>query len=136
MPISYLNSLCFGCKLWQNSVTWEINDLLSPVSNFIWHSVPSSNFPTVCPCSDIAKFSPALILVALVMSVFRKYVVLKSEISRNLVLFDTFDWTPSYTSKYSLPNFSGLSPKSISNVCLSSSFNLLYIFYDFSDLRL
>ena len=35
----------------------DINDLLAPVSNSIWHSVPSNNFPMVYPCSDIGNVS-------------------------------------------------------------------------------
>ena len=85
-----------------------MKDLLTPVSNNIWYSVPSNNFPIVYPCSDIGKDFSALILLFLGLSTFSKYVVLKSEFSQNLVVLNISDYMPSYTSKYSSFNLSGL----------------------------
>ena len=85
-----------------------MNDLLVPVSSNIWHSVPSNNFPIVYPCSDTGKDSSALILLFLGLSAFPKYVVLKSEFSSNLVVLNISNYIPSYTSKYSSFNKSGV----------------------------
>ena len=98
----------------------DINDLLALVSNSIWHSVPSNSFPAVYPCSDIGNVSSALILLGLVVSTLPKYVVHNSEFSSNLAAVKICDWIPLYISKYSSYNFSGMSPKSNSNICLSS----------------
>ena len=67
----------------------DINDLLAPVYNNIWHSVPSNIFAIIYPCSDIGNLSSALILLALVIAILPKYVVLKSEFSSNLVVLIT-----------------------------------------------
>ena len=98
------------------------------MSKSILHSEPSNSLPTVYPCFDMGNLSYTLILLALVMSILPKYVVLRSEFSSNLVVLKTSDSTPSYMSNYSLFNLSGLSPKSNSNTCLSSPFNISYIF--------
>ena len=58
-----------------------MKDLLAPVSNNIWHSVPSNSFPNMYPCSDMGKASSALCLSFLDLSDFPKYVVLRSEFS-------------------------------------------------------
>ena len=50
----------------------DINDLLAPVSNNIWNSVPSNSFPIVYLGSDIGNASYTLILLALVMSTLSK----------------------------------------------------------------
>ena len=62
------------------------------------------------------------------MSILPKYVVLRSELSSNLVALNTSNLTPSCMSKYSPLNLSGLLPKTNSNACLSSSPILSYIF--------
>ena len=62
------------------------------------------------------------------MSILPKYIVLKSEFSPNFMVYNTYDLTPSYISKYSPFNLSEVSPTSSSVTCLSSSFNLSYIF--------
>ena len=90
--------------------------------------MPSNSIPTIYPYSDIGNFSSTLIFLALVMFILPKYVVLKSEFSSNVVVLNTSYLTPSYMSKYSPLYLSGVSPKSISNTCLSFSFNLSYIF--------
>ena len=107
-----------------------MKDLLAPVSNNIWHSVLSSNFPNMYPCSDMGKDSSALILSFLDLSDFSKYVVLTSEFLSNLVVFNISDCIPSYTSKYSSFNISGVGPKSNSIKSLSSFIPrfLLYLF--------
>ena len=61
-----------------------MNDLLALVSKSIQNSVPSSNFPTVYPFSDIGNLSSTFTLSDLVMSILPEYVVLKSEFSSNL----------------------------------------------------
>ena len=96
-----------------------MKDLLAPVSNHIWHSVPSNKFTIVYPCSDIGKDSSTLILLSLDLSHFPKYVVLRSEFSSNPVVFNISDCIPWYTSKYSFLNISD-GPKSDSIISLSS----------------
>ena len=78
-----------------------MNNLLAPVSNNIWHSVPSSSFPIVYHSSDIGKDSSALNLLFYDLSTFPKYVVLKFEFSSHLMVLNISDCIPSYTSKYS-----------------------------------
>ena len=75
----------------------DINDLLAPVSNSIWHSIPSNNFPIIYPCSDIGNISSALILLALVISILPKYVI---QIGILIKSGSTYNfWFPSYMSK-------------------------------------
>ena len=107
-----------------------MKDLVAPVSNKTWHSVPSNSFPMVCTCSDIGNDSSTLILLFLDLSTFPKYVVLKSEFSSNLMVLNISDCIPLYTSKYSSFNLSGVSLKSNSNLT-SISFLLcnLSLFY-------
>ena len=71
-----------------------MRDLLAPVSNNNWHSVPSNNFPNVYPCSDKVKDSSALSLSFLNLCDFFKYVVLRSKFSSNLVVFSISDCIP------------------------------------------
>ena len=68
-----------------------MKDLLAPVSNNIWHSDLSNDFPNMYPCSDMGKDSSALSLSFLDLSDFPKYVVLRSEFSSNLVVFSISD---------------------------------------------
>ena len=68
-----------------------MNNLLPPVSNNNCHSVPSNSFPNVYPCSDMGKDSSALSLSFLDLSEFPRYVVLRSEFSSNLVVFNISD---------------------------------------------
>ena len=49
------------------------------------HSVLSNNLPYVYPCPEIGNFFSALIMWSLVMSVFPKYVVLRSVLPSNIV---------------------------------------------------
>ena len=97
----------------------DINDFLAPVSNNTSHSVQSNSFPMVYPCSDIGNDSSALTLLILDVSTFPTYVVLQSEFSSNLVVLNMSDYIPLYMSRYSLFNFSGVSPKSNSKTSLS-----------------
>ena len=48
---------------------------------------PSNNFPNIYPYSDIGKDSSALSLSFLYLSDFPKYVVLRSELLSNPVVF-------------------------------------------------
>ena len=85
-----------------------MKDLLAPVSNNIFHSVPSNNFCIVYPCSDMGKDSSALILLFFDLSAFPKYVVLRCEFSLYLVVFNISDCIPMCMSKYSSLNMSGV----------------------------
>ena len=49
-----------------------MNDLLGPVSNSIWHSDQSNNFPIVYPCCDMENDSSALILLVLIRAALPK----------------------------------------------------------------
>ena len=69
----------------------------------------------IYPCCDMGKDSSALILLFLDLSVFPKYVVLRSEFSSNLVVLNIYD-----TSEYSSFNMCSVWPKSNSYVSLSS----------------
>ena len=108
------------------------NIVIDPVSNNIWHCVPSNNFPMVYPCSDMGKDSSALILLFFDLSVFPKYVVLRFELSSDLVVLNISDCMPSYTSKYSSFSMSGVWPKSNSNISLSSSFAHVFFLHLFT----
>ena len=65
-------------------------------------------FPMVYPCSDMGKDSSALSLLFLDLAAFPRYVVLRSEFSSNLVVLNVSDCIPSYTSKNSSLNMSGV----------------------------
>ena len=69
----------------------EMNDLLAPVSNSNWHSVPSNSLPNVYPCSEMGKDYSAFNLSFLVLSDLPKYVVIKSDFLSNLVVFTISD---------------------------------------------
>ena len=97
-----------------------MKDLLAPVSNGIWHSVPFNSYPIVYPYSDIRNDPSALILLFLNLPTFPKYVVLKSDFSPHFVVFNISDCIPLYTSSYSSFNLPGMSPKSNSNMSPSS----------------
>ena len=68
----------------------------------------------------MGKGSSTLILLFLDLSNFPKYVVLRSEISSNLVVFHISNCIHSYTSKYSSFNISDVGPNSNSITSLSS----------------
>ena len=53
------------------------------------------------PCSVAENLSSTAKLSSQIIFVFPKYVVLKSEFSSNLVVFNISDLIPSYLSKYS-----------------------------------
>ena len=59
----------------------------------------------------MGKFSSAFTSILLVISTCPKEVALKSVSSSDLSMLITLALTPSYTSKYSDFNFSGLPPK-------------------------
>ena len=104
-----------------------MNDLLTPVSNSNWHCVPSNNLPNVYPCSDMGNDSSALSLSHFALSDLPKYIVLRSKFSSNLVVLTTSNWIPSYTSRYSFFNTSGVTLKSSSTMS-SFSFVLIFVF--------
>ena len=93
-------------------VDFDMEDLLAPTYNKICHSVLCNNLPNMYPCFDMGKDSSTLILSFLDLSDCPKYVLLRSEFSLNLVVLDISDCIPSYTSKYSSFNISGVGPKS------------------------
>ena len=63
--------------------------------------MPSNSLSAVYPCSVIKNFSSTIKLSSQVIFGFPKQVVLKSEFSSNLVVFNISDVIPSYLSKYS-----------------------------------
>ena len=67
----------------------------------------------------MGKDSFALSLSFLDLSDFLKYMVLKSELSLNLVVLTISYWIPSYTLRYSSFNTSSVGPKSISTIPFS-----------------
>ena len=80
----------------------------------------------VYSCPDMEKGSSALIPLSLDLPTFPKYVLLRSEFSSNLVVFNISDCIPLYTSKYSSPNMSCVGPKSNSYLSLSSSIHRFF----------
>ena len=76
----------------------------------------------------MGKDSSALRLSFLDLSDFPKYVVLTSEFSSNLVVFNISDQIPSYTSKYSSFNRFSVRPKSNYSLSLSSLISKLFLY--------
>ena len=68
----------------------------------------------------MGKDASASILSLIDLSGFPKYVVLRSEFSSNLVIFNIFDCIPLYMSKYFSFNIFGVWPKSNYFISLSS----------------
>ena len=106
-----------------------MKDLLAPMSNSSWHSVTSNSLPEVYPCSDIVNDSSAFNLCWFSLSTLPKCVMLKSELSSNLLELTISEWIPSYMSMYSSCNFCGIVPKANSLNSLLSVLGLcLYLF--------